>query len=610
MDTGAEKSKAPVERASAPRTGLGATKRGSAAFGIVKARNAATRKAVAGGDPGDAGPGTVFNDGHGKVLDDVHVQLIFWGKSWATIDFDLQVEDVVNAVITLLDSPYMSALQQYRVTGSGSLVGSMLVTDSDPPALFQDTDVSNQVVALVSSGALPSPADDPQLLYCVILPAGVTSAANATFIGEHFSFSFNGSPGQIAWVTTNDRTIGALGSLTTIFSHELVESCTDPQFDSIIGAPGTCNQEGTCEIGDVCQSTGVVGGVAVQSYWSQKDRACIVPKGIVQGSAAGNAVLIQGRFGGRGNFEMVIPANGIQGGLAHYVRLNDQAFVPWAGPNPFGQGLFVQGLSMIQSNFGSPGNLEVIASAGGELVAFVRDSGPAFHWFGPIPIRVNGQPINGLSGDPCFIQSRFGTRGNFELVVPLASGGIAHYDRNNDDPSFPWFGPNVFAADVGVFSAVSLIQSNFGTPGNLEVVAIHDGELLHFSRDSGPGFRWFGPDPVTTNGRPVTGVTGNPSLIQGRFGTRGNFELVVPLLDGGLAHFDRNNDDPAFPWFGPNVFGIDFGTFASVSLIQSNFGEPGNLELVANDEGTLMAFFRDSGPAFHWFGPYEITPGP
>ena len=590
------------------------------AFGIVAAPDVAARAVagIKGPSADDAGPGTTFHDGHGKVLDNVHVQLIFWGKSWATVDFDLEVEDVVNAVITILDSPYMSALQQYRVTGSGAMVGSMLVTDSDPPAVFNDTDVQNMVVALVNSGSLRAPADDPQLLYCVILPAGRTSAANDGRTGEHFNFSLNGSRGQIAWVTTNDRTISALSSLTTIFSHELVESCSDPQFDSVQGAPGTCgSRPGACEIGDVCESTtGVVGNVLVQSYWSQQDRACIVPKGIVRGAPAGNPVLIQGRFGVRGNFEMVVPAPGIQGGLAHYVRLNDQAFVPWAGPNAFGQGVFVQGVSMIQSNFGSPGNLEVIARTGGELVgggelvAFVRDSGPAFHWFGPIPIRVNGQPISGLSGDPCFIQSRFGTRGNFELVVPLASGGIAHYDRNNDDPSFPWFGPNVFGADVGIFSAVSLIQSNFGTPGNLEVVAIFQGQLLHFSRDSGPGFHWFGPEPVIANGRAVTGVTGNPSLIQSRFLTRGNFELVVPIFEGGLAHFDRNNDDPAFPWFGPNIFGLDLGGFGSVSLIQSNFGNPGNLELVVTAEGVLEAFFRDSGPAFHWFGPYEITAQP
>ena len=243
------------------------------AFGIVAAPDVAARAVagVKGPSADDAGPGTTFHDGHGKVLDNVHVQLIFWGKSWATVDFDLEVEDVVNAVITILDSPYMSALQQYRVTGSGAMVGSMLVTDSDPPAVFNDTDVQNMVVALVNSGSLRAPADDPQLLYCVILPAGRTSAANDGRTGEHFNFSLNGSRGQIAWVTTNDRTISALSSLTTIFSHELVESCSDPQFDSVQGAPGTCgSRPGACEIGDVCESTtGVVGGVLVQSYWSQ-----------------------------------------------------------------------------------------------------------------------------------------------------------------------------------------------------------------------------------------------------------------------------------------------------------------------------------------------------
>ena len=82
------------------------------------------------------------------------------GTSWATVDFDLRVEDVVNAVITLLDSPYMSGLEQYRVTGSGTLVGSLLATDSDPPAKFKDTDVMNEVVALVSAGLFLAEGED------------------------------------------------------------------------------------------------------------------------------------------------------------------------------------------------------------------------------------------------------------------------------------------------------------------------------------------------------------------------------------------------------------------------------------------------------------------
>ena len=72
----------------------------------------------------------------------------------------MRVEDVVNAVITLLDSPYMSGLEQYRVTGSGTLVGSLLATDSDPPAKFKDTDVMNEVVALVSAGLFLAEGED------------------------------------------------------------------------------------------------------------------------------------------------------------------------------------------------------------------------------------------------------------------------------------------------------------------------------------------------------------------------------------------------------------------------------------------------------------------
>ena len=57
---------------------------------------------------------------------------------------------------------------------------------------------------------------------------------------------------------------------------------------------------------------------------------------------------------------------------------------------------------------------------GPDLQFFWRDSGPAFNWNGP------GQIATGLAGNPVLIQSRFGAQGNFELVAPLASGGLAH----------------------------------------------------------------------------------------------------------------------------------------------------------------------------------------
>jgi hypothetical protein len=105
------------------------------------------------------------------------------------------------------------------------------------------------------------------------MPTGVLSTTG--FAGEHFSSSISGYSNQahIAWVTNN----GTLSSVTTIFSHELVESVTDPEGTAVTGVPGTCNQSGWCEIGDICNATGMVNGVVVQSYWSDEDQACVIP---------------------------------------------------------------------------------------------------------------------------------------------------------------------------------------------------------------------------------------------------------------------------------------------------------------------------------------------
>jgi hypothetical protein len=207
-----------------------------------------------------------------------------------------------------------------------------------------------------------------------------------------------------------------------------------------------------------------------------------------------------------------------------------------------------------------------------------------------------------LLGNPVLVQGRFGTQGNFELVVPQASSGMAFYWRNNDDPGFPWNGPFAFGQSVGRVDAVSMIQGNFGSPGNLELVARVGDKLAFFWRDSGPSFNWNGPFFF---GSP--GASGNPVLIQSRFGTKGNFELVVPRAGGGLDLYWRNNDDPAFPWHGPFAFGQSAGQVDAVSMIQGNFGSPGNLELIARVGDRLAFFWRDSGPEFIWNGPFFLN---
>ena len=103
-----------------------------------------------------------------------------------------------------------------------------------------------------------------------------------------------------------------------------------------------------------------------------------------------------------------------------------------------------------------------------------------------------------------------------DFVAPLAAGGLAHYSRNNDDPSEPWGGPAIFATDLGIVDAVGLIESNFGDPGNLEIVVRAANALWHFWR--GSDFSWNGPDPVPLSGVPETAKPiGIHSFIQSRY---------------------------------------------------------------------------------------------
>lgn len=66
---------------------------------------------------------------------------------------------------------------------------------------------------------------------------------------------------------------------------------------------------------------------------------------------------------------------------------------------------------------------------------------------------------------------------------------------------------------------LSLIQSNFGSPrlGNLELIANESGRLAHYWCDDHPPYTWHGPFYFAD-----APVSGNPALIQSRFGVRGH----------------------------------------------------------------------------------------
>jgi hypothetical protein len=540
---------------------------------------------VAGGD----GHVTTTNDGGGRLLTNARIVLIFWGSAWADPTTTPSQADFAGALSRAISGAWGTQLSQYRGIGPMSLEQTYTNTASDPATSFTDPQIQAMIEGLIVGGEVPTPAADTDRLYVVLMPTG-HSSGDTSFVGQH-QFYDRGDGTRVYWAwVTNDGTLTGGNSIPKVFTHEVCEALTNPDL-----GPGitTVSSEGD-EIGDVCNNTwATIDGAAQEAYWSAVDGRCVLPSYGLLPDVAGDPVLIQSRFGAQGNFELVTPLAG--GGLAHTWRNDDNRWMPWGAAIPFGQGLGpVDAVTMIQSNYGSPGNLEVIARVGGQLQFFWRDSGPAFAWNGPWLIA------DGVVGNPVLIQSRFGTPGNFELACPLAGGGLAHFWRNNDDPNMPWSAAIPFGQGLGPVDAVTMIQSNYGSPGDLEVVARVGQTLQFFWRDSGPAFAWNGPWQI------ADGVVGNPVLIQSRFGAQGNFELVCPLAGGGLAHFWRNNDDPNMPWSGAIPFGQSLGPVDAVTMIQSNYGSPGNLEVVARVGGQLQFFWRDSGPAFAWNGPFPL----
>jgi hypothetical protein len=216
-----------------------------------------------------------FLDRGGPVLHAAHIHLLYWGSAWRSSGTSYPTPDEITAALrTVLSGPYLSGLTQYRHIRPAVLRGSAVVTTSDPPSGFKDTNIRDFLDAQLDAGVLPSPNSDPQSLYVVVLPVGVSAGGDSSgFLGEHHYFTRHGQRIHFAWIANS----GSLTGATSIMSHELVESLTDPEGKAIVGVSGTCEQSGWCEIADICDSTVVVSGVAVSTYWSEQADKCVAP---------------------------------------------------------------------------------------------------------------------------------------------------------------------------------------------------------------------------------------------------------------------------------------------------------------------------------------------
>ena len=205
--------------------------------------------------------------------------------------------------------------------------------------------------------------------------------------------------------------------------------------------------------------------------------------------------------------------------------------------NHTGHGLARAGHHHAHGGFGVPPNETLAARTaevfGSQSAAFSAGTGTE----GSVTYRAADQdavvtlrwnvPFIGGNGCGGATGGWYGTN-SLRLSCISGAGNDAHmkYELHQDGP-----GATVFGQQLGRVDAVTLIQSNYGN--NLELIA-RAADALHFMWRDPSG--WHGPHRI------AGAAAGNPVLIQSRFGTRGNFELVYPDPQRGINFMWRNND--------------------------------------------------------------------
>ena len=223
------------------------------------------------------------------------LQLLFWGDWWNSAGAAKRglVEERTKA---LLESGYFSELTQYGVPHAPVWRGSLIVTDPAPPSFADDADdfmneVLRMVEDLLEDHVFPDPDDGPSILFVVLLPDTLTLGPDFGASGAHsndydVTFPWNDDGFWVGWIGPGqpvDPPVGGDSSLMKTLSHEVVETLTDPEGTAWRTASADRGRREICDAGvSVTGSfkesqTAFVNGVHVQSYWSVKDNATIIP---------------------------------------------------------------------------------------------------------------------------------------------------------------------------------------------------------------------------------------------------------------------------------------------------------------------------------------------
>ena len=225
---------------------------------------------------GDAVSSDSVQNSGGAIITSAPIELVFWGSQWQSATGP-STGDIINAVNGILASSYLLEMLQYGYQQIW-VRGSTIVTSPAPPANYSFDDIGTLVWNLIDDNKFAEPDDDGgRILYMVFMPEGTTQPAGQR--GAHSDPNDYDFPSDIDYAWVGYISYGSLDYVTDVFSHELVEAISDPEPHSPAWQMNR-NINGGNEIGDACNNTvDRLDGILVQAYWSERQKACVIPQG-------------------------------------------------------------------------------------------------------------------------------------------------------------------------------------------------------------------------------------------------------------------------------------------------------------------------------------------
>ncbi len=260
-----------------------------------------------GAAPETAPPGAHLTYYGGRVVSNAQVVQVLWGTgSYITQVTSTATPSIATFYQQVLNSAYVDWLVEYdtavpggtnQTIGRGSFVQQVTITPSFTGPTIDDTQIQSEIAAQLAAGHLPAPTKDAagntNTIYMIYFPHGKTITQGGTyscqaggFCGYHNTIAAAGTQPELYYGVIPDMQLGSgcetgcgnaattFGNVTSVSSHEVVETITDPEvgIGTVIGAPLAWYDASNGEIGDICNAQqGSILGADGQAYVVQQE---------------------------------------------------------------------------------------------------------------------------------------------------------------------------------------------------------------------------------------------------------------------------------------------------------------------------------------------------